>query len=284
MTSKSIDSRPGGTGDLAVALWIAEGARAVGETVTFVEEGRADIVRAFGHQSASEPTEDCMPLGTDSPVYQEELRTSDQNRSARTERWQRTMGWHFPSKRPSFRILSEEATGWANAMVDGRPTVVIAPRAVFSTRTLPQQKWIRMAWALHAEGIRTVAIDGAQSAVDAFPFYAYGFGWTHTLALLSRAAVVVGNDSGIAHLAATIGVPTVAAMGPTDPEIVFGHCHDVLTPIVASSVECAGCHFAGHRGFQGACDHGCEALQAIPWRSLYDAVHQALDRKMVLVS
>jgi ADP-heptose:LPS heptosyltransferase len=37
------------------------------------------------------------------------------------------------------------------------------------------------------------------------------------LAILSNAAGYVGNDSGITHLAAALGVRTVAVFGPTDP-------------------------------------------------------------------
>jgi ADP-heptose:LPS heptosyltransferase len=40
-----------------------------------------------------------------------------------------------------------------------------------------------------------------------------------TAALLARATVFVGFDSGLTHLAATLGRPTVAIFGPTDPEI-----------------------------------------------------------------
>ena len=38
-------------------------------------------------------------------------------------------------------------------------------------------------------------------------------------ALLARAGVYVGNDSGITHLAAASGAPTVALFGPTDPRL-----------------------------------------------------------------
>jgi len=37
--------------------------------------------------------------------------------------------------------------------------------------------------------------------------------------IISRAAVFVGNDSGPTHLAAQLGVGTVALFGPTDPRI-----------------------------------------------------------------
>jgi ADP-heptose:LPS heptosyltransferase len=36
-------------------------------------------------------------------------------------------------------------------------------------------------------------------------------------AVLSRAGLYVGNDSGVSHLAAAAGVPTLALFGPTDP-------------------------------------------------------------------
>jgi hypothetical protein len=38
-------------------------------------------------------------------------------------------------------------------------------------------------------------------------------------ALLAEAAVFVGNDSGVTHLAAAYGAPTVALFGPTDPGV-----------------------------------------------------------------
>jgi len=40
---------------------------------------------------------------------------------------------------------------------------------------------------------------------------------------LARARVYIGNDSGISHLAAAVGVPTIALFGPTDPAIWAPH-------------------------------------------------------------
>jgi ADP-heptose:LPS heptosyltransferase len=36
---------------------------------------------------------------------------------------------------------------------------------------------------------------------------------------IAGAALYVGNDSGITHLAAAVGTPVVALFGPTDPEV-----------------------------------------------------------------
>lgn len=37
--------------------------------------------------------------------------------------------------------------------------------------------------------------------------------------LLARAAIYIGNDSGITHLAAAVGTPVVAIFGPSDPRV-----------------------------------------------------------------
>jgi ADP-heptose:LPS heptosyltransferase len=37
--------------------------------------------------------------------------------------------------------------------------------------------------------------------------------------MLARCAAFIGNDSGITHLAAAVGAPTLAVFGPTDPAL-----------------------------------------------------------------
>ena len=267
--------RHGGVGDLAVALWIGEGARSRGETVPLVcAGGYADVARAFGQAIVENPTDDVLATGTESVSYRAEMATADE-RTPRVHRWQTTVGWSYPPVRPAFRGGGEAADAWAREMTPDGPVVVLAPRANVGSRSLPLQKWLRVAWDLKARGVDVLAIDGSKEVVREFPRYAFGFDWPHVLALLARAAVVGGNDSGIPHLAATVGVPTVAAMGPTDPHVVFGHSLDVLTPVVAPAVACAGCHFA--RGRYGvACDRGCEALDALPWALVRDAILENL--------
>lgn len=43
-------------------------------------------------------------------------------------------------------------------------------------------------------------------------------GLADLLGVLSLASLFVGNDSGVAHLANAVGIPTVVVFGPTDPE------------------------------------------------------------------
>lgn len=58
--------------------------------------------------------------------------------------------------------------------------------------------------ALGEEGVKGISIVRPQSL--------------NTLAgILARASAYIGHDSGVTHLAALVGVPTVAMFGPTDP-------------------------------------------------------------------
>jgi heptosyltransferase II len=68
--------------------------------------------------------------------------------------------------------------------------------------------------------------------------------------LLSRLACVVSGDTGIAHLAAALAVPTVTIFGPTDPERTAPRGADAR--LVRHEVACAPC-------FLDTCpiDHPC---------------------------
>ncbi|MGA1979341.1 MAG: glycosyltransferase family 9 protein [Sedimentisphaerales bacterium] len=56
------------------------------------------------------------------------------------------------------------------------------------------------------------------------------------LAVLSNAAGFIGNDSGITHLAAAMGVKTVAVFGPTDPA-VYGPIGPDVTVVASSDAD-----------------------------------------------
>jgi len=57
-------------------------------------------------------------------------------------------------------------------------------------------------------------------------------------ALLRRSHLFVGNDGGITHLAASLGTPTIALFGPTDPRIWAPAKH---AQVLRSGADCAPC-------------------------------------------
>jgi heptosyltransferase-3 len=58
-------------------------------------------------------------------------------------------------------------------------------------------------------------------------------------ALLRRASLYVGNDSGVSHLAAAVGTPAVVLFGPTDPSVWAPR--GPATHIVYAPLSCQGC-------------------------------------------
>jgi ADP-heptose:LPS heptosyltransferase len=49
----------------------------------------------------------------------------------------------------------------------------------------------------------------------------------------------IGNDSGISHMAAALGLPTVAIFGPTDPRVWSPRGEKVV--VVRKEIPCSPC-------------------------------------------
>ena len=70
------------------------------------------------------------------------------------------------------------------------------------------------------------------------------------LGVLAGAAIFLGNDSGLAHLASAVGTPSVVVFGPTDPEATRpwdgarGDGRPVRLAVVRRRTLCAPCRFA----------------------------------------
>ena len=109
------------------------------------------------------------------------------------------------------------------------PMAVLHPHPKFNYKMWRPAGWIEVAGWLSARGHRVVLSGGPDPAeID----YVAGLArnmppGTMNLAgklslgeascLLSRAAVFLGPDTALTHMAAALGVPTVAFFGPTDP-------------------------------------------------------------------
>ncbi|MFO7946031.1 MAG: glycosyltransferase family 9 protein [Armatimonadota bacterium] len=71
------------------------------------------------------------------------------------------------------------------------------------------------------------------------------------LGLLDRAEVLIGLDSGLAHLSGALGSATVAIFGPTDPDLTgpIG----ANTTVVYAGLECSPCHRRAARCWHRDC-------------------------------
>ncbi len=90
----------------------------------------------------------------------------------------------------------------------------------------PLERLARVAALLAEEGTTPVAVIGpgeeqmAGPLVEAAGARVAPTAWplSEVAALLAACDAAVGNDSGLTHLAAVVGCPTVALFGPTDPD------------------------------------------------------------------
>ena len=97
--------------------------------------------------------------------------------------------------------------------------------------------------------------------------------WDVTLDLIRSAACVVGNNSGIAHLAAFEGVPTVCVFSGSHQRLEWRPIgSQVIT--LSRAIACSPCHLhhAAH------CPYGLACLDQITPDSVFDAVTRLIDR------
>ena len=103
---------------------------------------------------------------------------------------------------------------------------VVAPGSGSAAKNWPLERFLAVADALAASGATVAWLLGPaeeeRGVTEALP--AGATVWrrlliTEVAALLATSAGYLGNDSGTSHLAAALGVPTVAVFGATDPAV-----------------------------------------------------------------
>jgi Glycosyltransferase family 9 (heptosyltransferase) len=146
---------------------------------------------------------------------------------------------------------------YARITKDKSKFVMVFPSANFVSRQYPANYLSSIAWELHRRNICCAVFDTSYSNIfEKFPFWFYGVEVEDLAALVKRADLVVCNDSFPAHLAGTLGTPTLVLLGPTNPS-VYAHLESVRT-LSSDQIECTGCHFGSP--FRACCDLGCLSL------------------------
>jgi hypothetical protein len=240
-----------GLGDIVMWAWLAEGSRASTDRMVFHRTSNLDLMGLLGL------TVDPQPGGvTLDEVYQ--IETRDVGRRPRIDYIRDALGLAVCAARPKL-IISEQDRAWASERVAelGSSFVLLFPQSAWKTREWPANYWVDLAWHLKRLGIPVlVMLQADDSRFHNTPLYWWNTPLPRMAALMAQASLVIGNDSFPAHLAGTIGVPTLALMGPTGKS-VFSHIPDVEC-LAATSLDCTGCYFQAP--FRAACDQGCMSL------------------------
>jgi heptosyltransferase-2 len=107
-----------------------------------------------------------------------------------------------------------------------KPMIALHPGSGGERKNWPIERWVSLAAQLVGRGSLLVIggeADQVRLAVLRSGFkqatFAENLPLPHLAAVLESAAVFLGHDSGISHIAAAVGTPCVLLFGPTDPNV-----------------------------------------------------------------
>jgi ADP-heptose:LPS heptosyltransferase len=181
-------------------------------------------------------------LGSQQPVFVNQLQAVSDGRAKifpfrptataehQTEYYLRCLGLPAAVQSKSAIELRDEALRWCENFwtehsLTGRAVLTIAPGSGAREKNWPEEFFLAVAnwWRERTGGISVLLIgpvEAARGGIDRLSEHCLAVGdlrLSQAAALISRSAVYLGNDSGVSHLAAAVGVPTVALFGPSDP-------------------------------------------------------------------
>jgi heptosyltransferase-2 len=188
--------------------------------------------------------------------------------------------------KPALDVPAQEAEQWrarGRLPQDGRPVVALAPGAVG-----PSKRWTyfaELAQKLTAEGFAIWVLGSPAEAPLAAEIVGAAGSAAHDLTsndlrnailALKCAGACVSNDSGLVHVAAAMGAPTIGIFGPTSP----WHWAP-LNPLAAvietlTDVPCRPCHKPTCRLIHHRCMRDIPATQVLP--AVYRALGRIADR------
>ena len=181
-----------------------------------------------------------------------------------------------PADRPRIVVGTRPRERASSLLDDDRPWLAVAPGAKHAQKQWPPQRFAAVARA-HVE--RTgggIAILGGPDDLDAMQAVATAVPGSvicpadrpldEAAAVLERCALLLGNDSGLVHLAEAVGTPAVVVFGPTVR--AWGYFPlDPRSRVVEQDVYCRPCSKAGEK----AC------RQVEPWCLTRSTVEHVLD-------
>lgn len=161
-------------------------------------------------------------------------------------------------------IISEDARKWADDILTRyfhrRHVVWISPWACARERTWPERRWAELVDGLMCAGLTLAGIRQKDGMfLDGVVWFEEScFPADRTAAMFERSPLVIGNDSGMVHLAGFLGTPAVSVCGPTLGSCVFGNYDSVH--VAQATMHCNACLGMTQHYNPRWCRLGCDAL------------------------
>ena len=252
-----------GMGDMVLLSWLAEATRGTSDPISFYasRQRHYNLLKMLGQDVSDDPEPPARFL--DNGYFVTEMR--ERGLRMRVDYVREDLGLATTYKRPTADFPPEDLD-WAKQTkreLGNGPLVLLFPQTDYEVRAWPTCYWIELSWQLKERGIPVAVLlrDDDRRFHGNVPALYIGNSVTKVGALMSLASLVVGNDSGPAHLAGTIGVPVLALVGVTRPYCVFGHIPEVIPLASDEPPGCAGCHCGFP--YRAACDLACQSLYTL---------------------
>lgn len=221
------------------------------------------------------------------PAFQHERAAKHRTKHSRIECFCRAAG--VAPSCPSIRV-TESDRAWAAGYLAARgwegpgcgPLVALAPWSCGKRRTWPKSGWIELAQALRQRGAMPLSLHSFHEPLGGLVgARAWGLPLPKLAALVQWADVAVVNDSGILHLAAGVGTPSLSLWGSTNPLVTLKHyprAEWLWQPEAPDRPE--GCR-APCYSMRGCCDtarcrNRCALLAAISAEAVLERVESML--------
>ncbi len=166
----------------------------------------------------------------------------------------------IPAQNPQLRLQAPpdsqrriEAFRLRHPRLPPGPWVALCIGSVWATKRWPAVYFASLAALLSRSGYHALLLGGPgerdieseiRRAATVELFSDVGGTLSNAAALLSGCAAAVGGDSGLAHMARALGIPSVVLFGPTDARSQF---FDRRSRPLAARVKCRPCSHHGPR-------------------------------------
>lgn len=224
--------------------------------------------------------------GDDPSVFNANAGYTEQLHAARIGECRSRASWYARNIQALFPYIKGEAK--PRLPVELLPTgegaapgaVVIAPFSAYADREWSAQHWRLLAKLLIDEGHKVIAIGSHREAErlrETFSKTGVTYHWGQTpewvVSTIRSSSLLIGNDSGPAHLAGLYGAKAIALCGQSDGDFIYRDTPSVKAIHPPESVKCRKCHWEEDGGWSWICSNSCSALQLI---SPFDVVEQAV--------
>jgi ADP-heptose:LPS heptosyltransferase len=143
----------------------------------------------------------------------------------------------------------DHALQTSNSLVPANEKFCVLHAGSGSTlKNWPFERFMQVADVLRKQGKKIVWIKGPAESSLEFPDndrIVENPTLSVLAALLQRSEMFLGNDSGVAHLSASVGCPSIVLFGPSDPQ-VWSPRGDHVRIVFNNNVSCSPCHLTKH--------------------------------------